>query len=213
MKSKNLNSVLTLPVGQMRANCYLIVENKSKKCLIIDPGDDPEYIESIIKGKELTPQAILTTHGHFDHIMGATHLRLNLNIPFIIHRKDAFLVKDMAASAKYFLSIDTGPPPLIDGYIEVLEGVEFGEDKIQVIETSGHTPGSVCLYSKKNDFLICGDLIFSGGGVGRSDFSYSNKQKLLKSIAKILHLPETTTIYPGHGPATTVKEELLHHNL
>lgn len=190
--------LLTLTVGQMKANCYLIVENITRKCLIVDAGDDADYIETVIRNKKLFPQAILATHGHFDHLMAATQLQLDLKIPFMIHKNEVFLVKNMANSAKHFLGIDPGPPPVINKYLEKEIGLE--EVKFKIMETPGHTPGSVCLYQEFEKFIICGDLIFAGGSLGRTDFSYSNKKRLEASVKRILSLPLDTVLYPGHGP-------------
>lgn len=205
--------LVALTVGQMRANCYLIIENKKRKCLIIDAGDDADYIETIIREKGLFPQAILATHGHFDHLMAAAQLQLNFKIPFMIHKDDVFLINNMSKSARHFLKIESGPPPLINSYLDQKIGVNLEGISLKVIETPGHTPGSVCLYFKRDGFILCGDLMFEGGSVGRTDFSYSNHAMLERSIGKILHLPSDVVLYPGHGSQTTIKDESEHHTL
>src|SRR3989344_147687 len=110
--------IITLPVGQMQANCYLVYDKKSLKTLIIDPGDDADYIERIISDHSLIPQAIIATHGHFDHIMAVTELVFAYTIPFKINCEDKFLIKNMFASAKHFINIDSGPPPPVSGCVK-----------------------------------------------------------------------------------------------
>lgn len=210
MKNKH-HRIITLAVGQMQTNCYLLADQESKKCFIIDPGDDSDYIQRVIADNDLVPQIILATHGHFDHIMGVTELKLAYNIPFIIHPNDEFLVNNMGSSAKHFLGISTDPPPTVDGFIKDGHKIKVGELSLQVIHTPGHTPGSVCFYSAKEEIVFCGDLLFAHGGVGRTDFSYGDRNNLQESVNKIIKLPKDTVLYSGHGFSSKVKDELIYH--
>lgn len=175
-----------LIVGSMATNCYIVED------VIIDPGDDAEYIMSHVKVK---PSMIVATHGHFDHIMAAYAIQLAYNIPFYIHEKDAFLLASMQSSAKHFLGLSHVDPPPVASVMP----------KLPFIHTPGHTPGSICL--KFGDALFVGDTIFAGGSVGRTDFSYSDKKQLNKSIERIFQLPDTTRIFSGHGEQTNVGAE------
>lgn len=168
----------TLVVGSMATNCYLV------DGIIIDPGDDAEYIMSHLTDK---PRMIVATHGHFDHIMAACALQLAYNIPFYLHPADNFLLATMQSSAKHFLGLKEVDPPPVPTPITDLP----------FIHTPGHTPGSICL--KFENVLIVGDTIFEGGGVGRTDFSYSQPLKLAESIDHILSYPANTRLLPGHG--------------
>jgi len=183
-------------VGQLSTNCYLVWDEESLEAIIIDPGDDGDYIIRRIGDFNLSPCFILATHGHFDHILGVTELKLALNIPFLIHKNDLFLLKRAEKTAKFFTGGEEEPilPP--DKFIEKGDKIIFGKESLRVIETPGHTPGSVSFYSP--GFLFSGDLIFAEGE-GRTDFAYSSKEELQKSIKKILKLPANTLIYPGHG--------------
>lgn len=203
--------VVTLPVGSLQTNCYLAYDILTFKCLIIDPGDDADYIIGFIAKLKLKPQAIIATHGHFDHILAVTELKFAYHIPFFIHINDRFLVKDMQSSAKYFLKVKTDPPPEIDEFLTNQQEIKFGRQSLKIIETPGHTPGSVCLYNKQHNILFTGDLLFAEGGVGRTDFSYSNKSQLNNSITKILKLPIHTNLFPGHGKQTDIKKERIYH--
>ncbi len=174
-------TVETLVVGQMATNCYIVIDKN--KSIIIDPGDDAEYIISHLTTK---PTMIVATHGHFDHIMAAYALQLAYNIPFYIHDDDIFLLSRMQSSAKHFLGIQEIDPPPVPSKI----------GNLPFIHTPGHTPGSICL--QFNDILVVGDTMFANG-VGRTDFSYSDRQKLTVSLKKIMSFPKDTRILPGHG--------------
>lgn len=203
--------ILRVVVGRLQTNCYLLINDKASQAIIVDPGDDADYIIRNISDERLTPTQIIATHGHFDHIMAATELQLAYNIPFLIHKKDEFLVGRLNETACYFIGVEGGLPPKINGHLKQEQKIKLGKLSFEIIETPGHTPGSVCLYNRKEEILIAGDLIFAGGGVGRTDFSYCNAKNLKTSIAKILELPKETAVYSGHGPETTIADERLFH--
>lgn len=198
-----------LTVGSLQTNCYLYYL-KNKNCIIIDPGDDAEYIIDSIQKYELKPVAIVATHGHFDHLLSVSQLKETFNIPFLISKKDVFLVSSMRDRAKHWLSRKIFEiNPSVDGYL--LDKLEIEGFKISVLSTPGHTPGSVCLYDKDQNILFTGDLIFSDGNIGRYDFSYSNKLDLENSIQLILQLQNETKVCPGHGEETSIKKEKEFH--
>lgn len=184
--------IKTLPVGQMAANCYLVTH--AGKTMIIDPGDDAEYITSHVTEQ---PSMIIATHGHFDHIMAAFALQLAYNIPFYMHPDDNFLLAQMQSSAKHFLGVREVDPPPVPTPIK----------NIPFIHTPGHTPGSICLQFE--GVLFVGDTIFAEGGVGRTDFSYSEPLKLAESIHRILSYRPETRLLPGHGEEVTVRERRI----
>lgn len=214
MATFNRNSSLItkrLSLGQMNANCYLVIDKKTKETLIIDPGDEAEYIESIISDNNFTPKLIVSTHGHFDHNLVVLTLQLAYKIPFFLNQKDEFLLKTMRESAIHFLETDPGPCPKPNGYVKNQDLIKIGKTKLQIIETPGHTPGSICIYSKENNLVFTGDTIFAQGHVGRTDLSYSSREDLKLSLQEILCLPENTIIYPGHGNDSTAGlEKELH---
>lgn len=196
-----------LIVGQMSTNCYLLSDPNSREILIIDPGDDADYIERIIADKGFKVTAIMSTHGHFDHCLSVYELKLAYNVPFFLHSKDRFLLSGMRKSAKKYIGVDTDPPPVVEKYLKDSDEIGLGKFKFVIMHTPGHTPGSICIYDKKSNFLITGDLIFADGGVGRTDFSYSDPKLLKKSLGIIFRLPTDTVIYPGHGDQTTLYKE------
>lgn len=204
--------IVTLTVGQLQTNCYLVIDGTTSDALIIDPGDDADYIERIISDKRLNPKSIIATHGHFDHILAVTELTLAYKIPFLIHRGDEFLVSNMQNSAKHFEGIDVDPPPRIDKFIDELNLITVGSHSLRVFHTPGHTPGSLSIYCKKECILFCGDLLFAGGAVGRTDFSYSDPKLLAQSLSKVLLLSQDTIVYPGHGDRTKIGIERSIYN-
>jgi len=195
-----------LIVGQLQTNCYLVWDEETKKGLIIDPGDDAEYILNRIKDLEIKPEMILATHGHFDHVLGVFELKMALKIPFLIHQEDLFLLKRADKTAGYFRGIKDGFVPSADGFLKENEKISFGQNsQLKVIETPGHSPGGVAFFSR--GVVFSGDTLFKQG-VGRTDFSYCSQADLIDSIKnKLFKLPDKTIIYPGHGEKTTIGEE------
>lgn len=211
----------TFVLGQLQTNCYLIYDENSKEGVIIDPADSAEFIAEKIQLLKIKPKAIIATHGHFDHILAAGELQLIMNIPFYIHKNDLFLLKQMNQSAFYWLNQDVKKiPPLKIKFIKKNDKIFFGNHYLKVLETPGHTPGSICLLLNpltrelvNSLILFSGDTLFKDG-FGRYDFSYSSKEKLKFSLTKLLKLSKQTIVYPGHGEATTIKnEEKLLKNL
>lgn len=209
-----MNSVIitSLTVGQMAAHCYIVSDPKTCEGIIIDPGDDAEYISDTLLKLHLTPIMIVATHGHFDHLMAAYALKLGFGIPFRIHPLDVFLVNRMEQTAKHFLGVPyVDPAPSIDKKLCEGDVIRVGSIRLTVLHTPGHTPGSICLYEKNSGVLMTGDTIFKDGGVGRTDHSYSSHDALLLSLQKILSFPKETRLMPGHGQETTIGAEAIYH--
>ncbi len=194
-----------LTVGQLQTNCYIISDNKNSEAIIIDPGDDADYISQKITDLGAKPILIVATHGHFDHVLAVKELKLAFDVPFYINPNDEFLLKKARSSSLHFTGIDPlVEPPKIDVYLKNTIKLNLGSCSFKVIFTPGHTPGSCSLYSSKAKIAFVGDLLFSDGTIGRYDFSYSSKDVLDKSIKTILGLPKHTTLFSGHGEAFTV---------
>jgi len=208
--------ILSYSLGELQANCYLLI--KDKECLLIDPADDASFLLEEIARRNLKLVGMLATHGHFDHVMGVGEIQLTYpKAPLYINSKDKFLLDRLQETAEYFLGrqlIITAPKlvRLIDCRDVINHVSTFG---IKIIYVPGHTPGSVCIYFPKDKILFSGDLIFKDG-IGRYDFSYSNKKQLFNSINQIIKIiPDDVTIYSGHGEKTTIKSEkvnLLQYN-
>ena len=199
--------VYRFPLGPLSANCYLVVCERTKKGIIVDPADEGDFISEKILQLKITPLFIFATHGHFDHIMAAEELRLNFNIPFLVHKEDEFLLRTAKERGDFWLGKRVWLPPKKWEYIKEGDKIRFGKETLEVIHTPGHTPGSICLYNKKENILFSGDLIFKDG-VGRTDFSYSSSEKMESSLKKIGSLPKDTLVYPGHGKEFCLGEKL-----
>lgn len=191
-----------LVVGTLSTNCYLVWEERTRKTLIIDPGDDGGFIIQKIQDLMLTPQNIIVTHGHFDHVLAATELKLAFTIPFLINQADLFLLRQAQQSAKHFLGIDVDPPAEPNKFVKRGNLIKIGQEELKVLETPGHTPGGISLLGK--GIIFTGDTLFAEG-FGRTDFSYSSKENLQKSLVKLFKLPGKTVVYPGHGEETTIE--------
>ncbi len=193
--------IVTLKVGAIRTNCYLLISNNEVG--IIDPGDDGDYIIRIIEEKKLRPLWVLATHAHFDHVLAVNDLVLTYDILFYMHPSDNFLLQRAKSSAEHFTRVKT--QEIMVDFKPVKEDMvlSVGDETLKVFETPGHSPGGISLYSKKDNALFCGDLMFYGGAVGRTDMGYASSDDLKKSIKKMLKLPDETIIYPGHGRPTT----------
>lgn len=206
----NLN-IETFPMGPIRTNCYLVWPENSKSCWIIDPGGSPEPLIHAIEAHGLEPQMILLTHGHWDHFIGNAELKTRYpQARIAIHRADAEVLPDAQKNMSLdFVGMSIVSPP---AEVELQDGdhLELGSVTFNVIHTPGHTPGSICLYSPETQtpVVFVGDLIFAGGGVGRTDLPQSSTADLYNSIAKLFKLvPDKTVVYSGHGPSTTIGEE------
>lgn len=197
--------IIKRTVGDVETNCYIVVNETSKECFIIDPGDDEEVLIAAIKEEKAVPKAILLTHGHFDHIYAVEPLAKKYGIPVYASEKEAQLLgePEMNCSALYGREVAVVP----ENYIEDGDIFEIAGIKIKGLHTPGHTKGSMCFYIGSENTLFSGDTLFKGG-VGRTDLPTGNTHLLLESLRdKIIVLPPETIIYPGHGPQTELDYE------
>jgi hydroxyacylglutathione hydrolase len=195
--------VKRLIVGPLATNCFLVFDDKTKEALILDPGDDADYIERVINDLNLKPIKIVATHGHYDHVLAVTELKKAYQISFSASKKDNFLLKRASQSADYFSKIKNTLNPKIDKFLKEKDKISLGKTIFKIIETPGHTPGSLSLYSEKEKMIFVGDLMFADGSIGRCDLSYSDCQKLGNSLEKIKSISSQShpIIYSGHGPS------------
>ena len=200
--------IKTFVLGELQTNCYILINQNTNQCLIIDPADDANFISEQILRLGVKPIAIIATHGHFDHILASYELQLAFGVPFFVHQKDLFLVNNLLKNASFWTKrkiVEKSPLNIQD---LASQGDALRGWQARVIETPGHTPGSVCLYFPKEKVLFTGDTLFADN-VGRTDLSYSSPLDLLASLKKLAKLPPETKIYPGHGEWGPILKEVL----
>lgn len=201
-----------LPLGQMQANCYILEQDE--ECLIIDPADTANFILEQVDRRKLKIAGLVATHGHFDHIMAVGEIQVSMkalyaqSLPLHMHAKDEFLLTRLVETAKHFLGYEPGVIPVQSTSHFKPGKQKVGNFSFEVIHTPGHTPGSCCLYFKDENVLFTGDTLFKDG-IGRYDFSYSDKDDLKQSLERIYKLPEETVIYSGHGEESLLGKENL----
>jgi hydroxyacylglutathione hydrolase len=199
-----------LVVGPLQANCYLFSSRDGLTTAIIDPGGDAEIIIACIEENDLQPVCIIDTHGHPDHTAANAVLKERYGIPLFIHKNDAsMLAKSNMLNVLTDVFFDPSPPP--DRLLNDGEEIEIGREKLKVVHTPGHSPGSICLlYENAGDripVLFSGDTVFEGS-VGRADLPGGSYEVLIHSLTtRIIPLPPRTRILPGHGPETSLKKE------
>lgn len=183
-----------LPLGPLQTNCY-ILPGEGGHCLVVDPGDEADVILRFLEEKKLALEAILLTHGHFDHVGAVRELAADTDCRVWICAEDLSQPATMTA----------GPLFYTDTYAEgdelTLAGLTF-----RVLHTPGHTPGSVCL--RFGEDLFCGDTLFAGS-CGRTDFPGGSPAQMRASLNRLAQLPGTLRAHPGHGGSTTIAEERM----
>ena len=199
-------NITTLALGPLNTNCYITSCPQTLETIIIDPADEGSLISEKILEQKLKPKYIILTHGHFDHVLGLLEVKLNFDIPILIHTDDQFLLKKTQSNAHHWLKMKVDPVPPADSYLKDDQTIKFGTQTLKIIHSPGHTPGSICLYSAQNKLCFTGDTLFKNA-IGRTDLSYSDPKLMQQSLKKLFKLPATTTIYPGHGTTSTISEE------
>ncbi len=191
-------------VGPMEANCYILYNPDKKEGLIIDPGAEGARLIKFIKQEKICINYIINTHGHPDHIGANRQIKEYTNAPILIHQYDAPMLTRSGSVLSLIFPLESSSPAA-DTFIKDGDLIECAGMKLKVLHTPGHTPGGISLLL--DDAIFTGDTLFSGS-VGRFDLPGGSEEVLLNSIKKILSLDENLIIYPGHGPSTTVGEEL-----
>lgn len=202
-------NVYTLSLGALSTNCYIL--EKDGKALVIDPADEGDTIAKYLKERTFTPVAVLLTHSHFDHMMGAEQLCRLYRLPLHCPEKDIPGLSDPIRNVSGLFGM-----PQITIVNTEITGIKEGdrfflqEEPVEVLETPGHTIGSVCF--KAPGILLSGDTLFLNGH-GRTDLPGGSNRELQNSLHRILSLGERLTVYPGHGAPTTINEERRYFGL
>lgn len=194
--------VKCVQLGMVCTNCYIFWDEESKKCAIVDPGDDGQQVARVIRGQQLEPVAVLLTHSHFDHVLGIPGLREEWpGLPVYCHPQD---VPEDVSETMFGMTMPTvtafgNITPYVQG-----DTVEVGPLTAEVIHTPGHTRGSVTL--RVGEVLFTGDTLFRGS-MGRTDLPGGSYAQLMESLGKLGKLEGDYKVYPGHEGFSTLENE------
>ncbi len=194
----------TLTVGQFQVNCYL-AWNEQREAIVIDPGAEASGIVAAIDRLALDVRAYLLTHAHVDHISALAALHRRYPAVIGLHEDDLAWAFNAANSMPPWYNTPERPTTVErvfhDG--DVFDDIGY---PCRIVSTPGHTPGGACLYFESEGVCFAGDTLFAGS-VGRTDLPGGNGRVLAQSLKRVAELPDTVTVYPGHGPATNIGHE------
>lgn len=193
-------------LGDVRTNCYLLINEETKEALVVDPADRADVIVRKLIDEGLTLKAILLTHGHGDHILAVGDLKKQFGVKVYAAKAEEALLSDAAqnlSKALFGIVVTVKPDILLE------DGQEFEAAgiRLRMLHTPGHTPGGCCYYQAEEKILFSGDTLFCGS-IGRTDFPGGSLSELVRSVKeKLLVLPEDVKVYPGHEEITTIGHE------
>lgn len=195
-------------VSPFQTNCYIIACPETREGIILDPGDEPERILAVAKFHKVSITAIVSTHGHLDHVLAVKEIKEATQAPFLLPELDLSIAKSAHIQARLYNWL-AEPVPDPDGFLREGQTLTVGKVSFQVLHLPGHTPGHIALYFESVDgskHLFSGDVLFAGS-VGRTDLPGGNWEQLQSSLKRLMSLPDETIVYPGHGRQTTIGEE------
>ena len=202
--------IKVLTFNPVQENTYVLY-NEFNECIIIDPGcyydNEKEELKAFINHNGLTPKRLLNTHCHLDHVFGNKFIAEEYGMILHLHKNEEALLQMAPASGLMFnLPFDNYKGEF--SFLKEGDIVSLRDDRLEVIEAPGHSPGSVCFYCEKQKFIIGGDVLFQNS-IGRTDLPGGNHEDLVRNIKeKLFKLPPDVKVYPGHGPVTTIGEEI-----
>lgn len=200
-------NVTLIPVTPFQQNCSLLVDEKTGRAAVVDPGGDLERIEQEIAKRGVTLEKVLLTHGHVDHCAGAKTLADKYGVPIEGPHKDEQFWLDLLPTQSERFGFPASQAFDPDRWLDDGDTVTVGDETFEVYHTPGHTPGHVVFFNRANRFALVGDVLFAGS-IGRTDFPRGNHEQLLRSIReKLFPLGDDVTFVPGHGPVSTFGEE------
>jgi len=199
--------VKTLVVGPFASNCFVVGSETTRKGMIIDPGADPKDILKTVSDLDLSIVTIVATHNHIDHVGALRSVKNATKAEYAVHEADAREAMPIVFGRMLGLMMGSSlrAPPKPDRLLEGGDVIEIGDLKFKVLHTPGHSPGGISLLS--DGVVFSGDTLFNLG-IGRTDLAGGDYAKLMESIiTKLMVLPDSTIVYPGHGPETTIGTE------
>jgi glyoxylase-like metal-dependent hydrolase (beta-lactamase superfamily II) len=195
-----------LPVGMLQCNCSIFGDEQSRDAIVVDPGDNIPEIQAILARHGLRVKAIVITHAHIDHIGGAAKLKQATGAPVYMNENDAVLRDELDVQAAW-LGMQTPERTEIDTPAREGDKLQLGAAEFHILETPGHTQGSISLWIPAENKLVAGDTLFQES-VGRTDLPGGNSRQIVQSIReKLYKLPDEVIVIPGHGEETTIGHE------
>jgi glyoxylase-like metal-dependent hydrolase (beta-lactamase superfamily II) len=197
--------ILTLPLGPLQTNCFILGDDETKDAVVFDPGDEAPKVLAALQAHGWSLRHILLTHAHFDHIGGVAGVVEATGAPIALHPDERLLLKMRGGAMLFGMSIPACPEPQV--WLQPGEPLTIGNLRFDVLFVPGHTPGHVAFYCPAAHAVFSGDVLFYDS-IGRTDLPGGHYQTLMRSIRHmLLILPDDTQVCCGHGPVTTLGRE------
>lgn len=209
-----MTDVVRLTFNAFQENTYIVFDDTGE-CVIFDPGcadaDEKAELSRVIRERGLRPVRLINTHCHLDHVFGNRYVADTYGLLLEFHALEQPVLDAVPQVCLMYGLPPAEPAPARGPYLKEGEEVRFGNTRLQLRFTPGHSPGSLCFYCAEDDFVIAGDVLFYGS-IGRTDLPGGDHNTLIQSIqTELMTLPDNTRVYPGHGPATSIGFERLNN--
>ncbi len=198
-----------ITVGLLQENCYIFGCERTRRAVVIDPGDNAPAILQLARQSDVTIEKIINTHAHLDHVLAVNEVKAATGAPFYLHEKDLPTLHAVPDAARLWLGAEIEPIDEPDAYLEHGQIIQVGDEELEVRFTPGHAPGHVVFVYHAGGLVLAGDTLFQDS-IGRFDLPGADGPTLFKSIREqLFSLPDDYRVYPGHGGATTIGRERI----